>query len=180
MSIKQKVLAIDGSSLSKAEKTTAIAAMKPEQMDKLSEVGVSNSTAEQITAELALEEAKNGDDNLSTIRRARISVDAAKDNDEAMAALSVIVSKDTYPKIQLAAEFDVKAENWVEFKELWADWYGEDSVSQEKVENVLDDMYLTKEQKAALWQISNKSWKPKNNPYSRKVGEEIYDALNEE
>lgn len=179
VSIKQKVLAIDGSSLSKAEKTTAIAAMKPEQMDKLSEVGVSNSTAEQITAELALEEAKNGDDNLSTIRRARISVDAAKDNDEAMAALSVIVSKDTYPKIQLAAEFDVKAENWVEFKELWADWYGEDSVSQEKVENVLDDMYLTKEQKAALWQISNKSWKPKNNPYSVRVGEDIFEMLNQ-
>ena len=39
---------------------------------------------------------------------------------------------------------------------------------------------LTNAEKAALWQMANKSWKPKNNPYSTRVGQQVYDALNAE
>lgn len=39
---------------------------------------------------------------------------------------------------------------------------------------------LTNAEKAALWQMANKSWKPKNNPYDTYVGQQVYDALNAE
>lgn len=39
---------------------------------------------------------------------------------------------------------------------------------------------LTSEQRAALWQIQNKSWKPDNNPFNKKVGREVYQELNQE
>ena len=39
---------------------------------------------------------------------------------------------------------------------------------------------LTVTQQAVLWQLANKSWKPKNNPYSTSVGQKVYDALNAE
>ena len=39
---------------------------------------------------------------------------------------------------------------------------------------------LSTEQKAVLWQMYNKSWSPKNNPYSISVGRQVYDALHEE
>jgi len=28
-----------------------------------------------------------------------------------------------------------------------------------------------------LWQLQNKSWKPKSNPYDREVGQRVYAAL---
>ena len=48
------------------------------------------------------------------------------------------------------------------------------SLMGEKVTTVT----LTNEEKAALWQMANKSWKPKNNPYDTYVGQQVYDALN--
>ena len=36
---------------------------------------------------------------------------------------------------------------------------------------------LSNQEKAVLWQLQNKSWKPYSNPYDRKIGQEIYDIL---
>ena len=36
---------------------------------------------------------------------------------------------------------------------------------------------LSNAEKAILWQLQNKSWKPKNNPYDREVGQQVYDAM---
>lgn len=37
---------------------------------------------------------------------------------------------------------------------------------------------LTNDMKAILWQLYNKSWSYKNNPYSTRVGEEVWRILN--
>lgn len=37
---------------------------------------------------------------------------------------------------------------------------------------------LTIAQQAVLWQLANKSWKPKNNPYSVAIGQKVYNELN--
>ena len=39
---------------------------------------------------------------------------------------------------------------------------------------------LSNSQKAALWQMYNKSWSAKNNPFSVSVGQRVHDALNRE
>jgi len=39
---------------------------------------------------------------------------------------------------------------------------------------------LTNRQKAVLWQLTNKSWKPYGNPFDTAVGQQVYDALHAE
>lgn len=180
VSANQKILAIQGSDLSAEEKVQAIAAMSPERRERLVEAGVSDATARDLAAAFALAEAENGDEELADMEKARTAVDMAKNNNEAMAALSTILPESTYGKLEMAAEYGVTAKAWVNYREARTAAYGSDSVSQEKVETVLDKMNLTERQKAALWQIANKSWKPANNPYSVSVGEDIFDLLNEE
>lgn len=180
VSANQKILAIQGSDLSAEEKVQAIAAMSPERRERLVEAGVSDATARDLAAAFALAEAENGDDELTNMEKARTAVDMARNNNEAMAALSTILPESTYGKLEMAAEYGVTAKAWVNYREAWTAAYGSDSVSQEKVEIILDRMNLNDRQKAALWQIANKSWKPANNPYSVSVGEDIFDMLNEE
>lgn len=180
VSTNQKILAIQGSDLTDDEKAQAIVAMVPERRERLVEAGVSDETARDLAAAFAVAEAENGDEELSFMEKARTAVDMAKNNDEAMAALSTILQESTYGKLETAAAYGVTARAWVEYREAWTAAYGSDSVSQEKVEIILDRMNLNDRQKAALWQIANKSWKPANNPYSVSVGEDIFDMLNEE
>ena len=180
VSTNQKILAIQGSDLTDNEKAQAIVAMVPERRERLVEAGVSDETARDLAAAFAVAEAENGDEELSFMEKARTAVDMAKNNDEAMAALSTILQESTYGKLEAAASYGVTARAWVDYREVWTAAYGSDSVSQEKVEKILDRMNLNDRQKAALWQIANKSWKPGNNPYSVSVGEDIFDLLNEE
>lgn len=174
----QKILAIDGSDLTEEEKVAAISAMVPDRREKLVAAGVEDATARKMAAELAVAEAQNGDEDLDYLQKARILADLSDSDDEALAAVSTVLQEGTYTKVELAAEYGVPVRVWLDFKEEWLDVYGEDSVSQDKVKTVLDRMHLTGRQKAVLWQIANKSWKPKNNPYDVYVGEEVYDDLN--
>ena len=137
-----------------------------------------NGTAKTLAAEIAIAEAENGDDEVTYLEKARIAVDRTPNDEDALAAMSVVLNDSTYAKVEVIREYGVRCENWVSFREEWLDRYGDDSMSQEKVEAVLDRMNLDNRQKAALWQISNKGWKPDNNPYDAYVAEMVWDALN--
>lgn len=39
---------------------------------------------------------------------------------------------------------------------------------------------LTDREKAILWQLQDKRWKPKSNPFDREVGQMVYDILTAE
>ena len=180
VSLNQKILAIDRSKLSDEEKVAAISALVPDKRERLVEAGVSDRNARDIAAELAIAEAENGDEELSYLQKASMMIYQTSDDEEALAAVSTVLQESTYQKVELANSYGVPVEYWVDYREAWINTYGEDSVSQEKVEHVLNGMMLSDSQKAVLWQIANKSWKPKNNPYDKWIGEEIYDELNEE
>lgn len=174
----QKVLALQNSNLPAPDKVNAIVALDPDKRNRLMEAGVPSTAANKIASEIMIAEAENGEDDLSYLEKARIVTDNAGSDDAAMDALSTVLNKNTYTKLEVAAVYGLRPKNWVEFKEEWQDMYGEDSVSQEKVKSVLDRMNLTIQQRAILWQIANKSWKPKNNPYNADVANAIYELLN--
>ena len=178
VSVNQKVMALQKSKLPAEEKMDAIAALVPDRQARFVEAGVSDGTAKTLAAEIAIAEAENGDDEVTYLEKARIAVDRTPNDEEALAAMSVVLNDNTYAKVEVIREYGVRCENWVSFREEWLDRYGDDSMSQEKVETVLDRMNLNNRQKAALWQISNKSWKPDNNPYDAYVAEMVWDALN--
>ena len=178
VSVNQKVMELQKSKLPADEKMDAIAALVPDRQARFVEAGVPDETAKTLAAEIAIAEAENGDDEVTYLEKARIAVDRTPNDEDALAAMSVVLNDSTYAKVEVIREYGVRCENWVSFREEWLDRYGDDSMSQEKVKTVLDHMNLNNRQKAALWQISNKSWNPDNNPYDAYVAEMVWDALN--
>mgnify|MGYP006916065560 CR=1 FL=1 len=106
---------------------------------------------------------------------------------------------DGYVKYQTVDRgYGVTPETYLDFRERLPgyDADGNGSYTQEEVRNALDSMggggglslptlsgstegTLTNTQKAVLWQLYNKSWKPGKNPYDTTVGQWVYDALHE-
>lgn len=178
VSTNQKIKAIESSGLNREDRTNAIAALVTDRVTVLTDAGVNDQRAKEIAVAIATAEAENGDEDLWYIEKARTAVDLAGDDTEAMAALSTIVADSTYEKMELANEYGATARSWVAYREEYAAMYGDANVSQERVERVLDGMNIGNAERAALWQIANKSWKPGNNPYDVGIGREIYDELN--
>ena len=55
------------------------------------------------------------------------------------------------------------------------------SFDQEETAVAINGMLgLTNEQKAVLWQLQNKSWKPNKNPFDTAAGQAVYDAFHKE
>ena len=90
------------------------------------------------------------------------------------------MSEGEFDKVQAGYEQGVTPALYVAAREEIAASSG-GNTSQEEAKQAIKNMDgLTKEQKAALWQVQNKSWNADNNPFSRKVGREVYDALHQE
>lgn len=100
-----------------------------------------------------------------------------------------------------AAQLEHQCSAYVELKDILPqyDTNGNGSYTQAETEAAIDalsggeqnlllvlmgdareGLSLTRTQKAVLWQIQNKSWKPAKNPYDTKVGQQVYDALHDE
>ncbi len=55
------------------------------------------------------------------------------------------------------------------------------SVTQDEAEGAIAAMSgLTNTERAVLWQLQNKSWKPTSNPFNPDTGKKVYDTLNGE
>lgn len=116
--------------------------------------------------------------------------------------LSAAGAVDGYLKYRTAAQgrdYGITPEVYIDFRETLPDYDadGNGSFTREEVKNAIDGMSgetnglslpslgggsgsLTNTQKAVLWQLYNKSWKARNNPYDSTVGQWIYDGLHTE
>ena len=122
-------------------------------------------------------------------------VDAQLPEAEEMAALSHVMSESEYEKVKTGSAHGITPGVYITFKELLAqyDEDGNGSYSQEEVERAIDSIgpkfglalpsygsanalntNLTNAQRAVLWQLANKSWKPDSNPYNGYVGQKVY------
>lgn len=95
---------------------------------------------------------------------------------------------DNYLKYQSAQgdrDYGIEPEAFAQFQtgKSQYDADGNNSYTQKEVAAAIEGIFgdtLTAEQKAVIWQLYNKSWKSKNNPYSSEIGGLIYDSLHEE
>ena len=162
--------------------------------------GLDDDTAYQLASALNKLKPLEGEDTVSSLQRYRAVVDAGLTEDEQMAVLSELMQESEYGKLLTGYSFGVTPAAYVTYKELLPkfDADGNGTFKQEEVEAAIDalsgggimlpsagaatagNISLTNAEKAALWQMANKSWKPKNNPYSTRVGQQVYDALNAE
>lgn len=171
--------------------------------EKFAAAGLDDQSAYDLNAALDSLEPSEGEDKVTSLQKYRAVMDAGLSEDDQMAALGELMPETEYSKLQTGYDFGLTPEAYVTLKETlpnydtWdEDGKGQGSYTQEEVANAIDGLggsgimlpsaggsgglYLTNTQKAILWQLQNKSWKPKNNPFSTSVGQQVYDALNAE
>ena len=87
-------------------------------------------------------------------------------------------------KISMAETYGIPGGEWMEAEEGFAQEKEEqekDSLTQSIAEAVIRNMDgLDRQEQAALWQLQNKGWSWKSNPFDKKTGREIYEQLHEE
>ena len=105
-----------------------------------------------------------------------------------------------YETVSAGRDYGITPETYLDFRDRLPDYDadGNGSYTQAEVKAALDSMgggggglslptlggdsggSLTNTQKAVLWQLYNKSWKPGKNPYDTTIGQWVYDALRAE
>ena len=173
-----------------------------DRYDNLVGAGLSEENAYEVAAELEALKPEVGKKQVSDLQRLRVITSSGMSERDQMKALEQVVSDSMYAKINVCAQQNISAEQYLRFQEALVkfDADGNGSYTQAEVKTALDGMGesgednplllmigdvkpgqgLSKRQKAALWQCCNKTWKPYKNPYDTKVGEAVYAVMNAE
>ena len=146
--------------------------------------GIENGIAAKDAKKAAMTAQKVKDaagDDAENVELYRAAVDAVKNQDQQMEALSMLMPKSEYAKLQKGVSLGITPESYVATRERIAQIDDNGSVNQEEATRAIRGIPgLTNEQKAILWQMQNKSWKSKSNPFSTSAGQRAYETLNRE
>ena len=158
--------------------------------DKLTAAGLPEEEAYRLYQEMDTLEPEDGEDSVSSLQRQRVIVDSGISQADQLAALEAVMSESEYGKLQTGTAYGVTPKAYVDLKEALPrhDSDGNGSFNQAEVAAAINSLGglgglgggLSNSQKAALWQMYNKSWSAKNNPFSVSVGQRVHDALNRE
>lgn len=150
---------------------------KAETYEKITGAGVSMSDAETLARTIGALTPEEGADSVTAMQKYKAIVDSGVSDATAEAAMQAIMPESIAVKFSAARQWNVPAEKYVEVYEATEgikEKYGKTSLNAGMAKAAIDSVSgLTKEQRAALWQIQNKSWKPYKNPYSTSVGSSV-------
>lgn len=160
--------------------------------NSFADAGLSDETAYKLAKAINNLEPQDGADTVSGTQKWRAVVDTVKNTNDQLAALAQIMSESEYRKVSTGRAHGVEPSSYVAFKESLPkfDADGNGTFKQAEIKAAIDAMgekygtvlpggsKLTIAQQAVLWQLANKSWKPKNNPYSVAIGQKVYNELN--
>lgn len=150
--------------------------------EKFTEAGMNDESAYSLNQALDELEPLEGEDQVSSLQKYQAVVNSDLTESEQMTAMGELMPETEYEKLRVGSLQGVTHRAYVSYKQTLPlyDTDGNGSFKQEEVQAALDSLPLTTEQRAALWQMQNKSWKPSSNPYSVSVSQQVYDALNAE
>lgn len=147
---------------------------KAETYEKITGAGVSTSDAETLARTVGALTPEEGADSVTAMQKYKAIVDSGVSDATAAAAMQAIMPDSIAVKFSAVRQWNVPAEKYVEVYEATEgikEKYGKTSLNAGMAKAAIDSVSgLTQEQRAALWQIQNKSWKPYKNPYSTSVG----------
>lgn len=150
---------------------------KAETYEKITGAGVSTSEAETLARTIGALTPEKGADSVTAMQKYKAIVDSGVSDATAAAAMQAIMPESIAVKFSAARQWNVPAEKYVEVYEATEgikEKYGKTSLNAGMAKAAIDSVSgLTQEQRAALWQIQNKSWKPYKNPYSTAVGSSV-------
>lgn len=176
---------VDRMNLSDAQKTAVKSNLvfysgvqaKAETYEKITGAGVSTSEAETLARTIGALTPEKGADSVTAMQKYKAIVDSGVSDATAAAAMQAIMPESIAVKFSAARQWNVPAEKYVEVYEATEgikEKYGKTSLNAGMAKAAIDSVSgLTQEQRAALWQIQNKSWKPYKNPYSTSVGSSV-------
>lgn len=148
---------------------------------ELTEQGMTGDKAQDFLGDMASAEAAAGADGLEDLQKWLVCVEFSEDVEDQMTALSMIMSDSRMTGVEIANSFDIIPRDYVRFCQV-QDQYDENgsgTLDRWEVETIIETEFpdLSKEQKAAMWQIMCVNTKSaKNNPYSLEVGQKVLDA----
>lgn len=156
--------------------------------------GIDEDIAYAITSDISRLEPEKGENSVSREQKRAVVIERLADPEQQLAAMGTVNTEAQQQKFTIAYENGVTPEIYASvIAELPNyDEDGNGSLNQEEVKNALNsmgrgaftlpggenDFTLSRQEKAVIWQLYNKSWKSDNNPFGTGVGKRIYDALN--
>lgn len=150
---------------------------KAETYEKITGAGVGTSDAETLARTVGALTPEEGADSVTAMQKYKAIVDSGVSDATAAAAMQAIMPDSIAVKFSAVRQWNVPAEKYVEVYEATEgikEKYGKTSLNAGMAKAAIDSVSgLTQEQRAALWQIQNKSWKPYKNPYSTAVGSSV-------
>ena len=148
--------------------------------DKLVGSGLDDEAAYQVSSALEELEPEDGEDSVSKIQQYKAVTESGLSEEEQVQALSAVMTETEYERLLIGYDAGVTPESYVRFKEMLPgyDADGNGRYRKEEVEAAVRAIPgLSNAQRAALWQIQNKSWKPTGNPFSTSTGRKVYNDL---
>lgn len=92
-----------------------------------------------------------------------------------------LMTESTFRKVSVGADFGVNTDLYIRCREAVEALDDNGSISQSEATEAISAMLgPSNDQKAVLWQLQNKSWKSKNNPFSPLIGEQVRTAMEDE
>ena len=165
--------------------------------DSFIAAGLDDDAAYELTNSLNALKPEEGKETVSSVQKWRAALDAAGKNGDRRAALKSVMTDNERARYEIADSFGVEPEAWVRLKEILPkyDADGNGSYKNAEVEAAIDgmtgsgallapwdveagnhDLYLTKDEKAVLWQLYTGSKSASGNPYSVSTGWKVLEA----
>lgn len=148
--------------------------------DKLVGSGLDDEAAYQVSSALEELEPEDGEDSVSKIQQYKAVTESGLSEEDQVQALSAVMTETEYERLLIGYDAGVTPESYVRFKEMLPEYDadGNGRYRKEEVEAAVRAIPgLSNAQRAALWQIQNKSWKPTGNPFSTSAGQKVYNDL---
>lgn len=155
--------------------------------------GIDDDIAYAITSDISRLEPEVGESSVSREQKREVVFDRLAEPAQQLTALETINTDAQQQKFVIAHENGVVPEVYAAVIAALPDYDqdGNGSLKQEEVKNALNtmgrgaftlpggsqDFTLSRQDKAVIWQLYNKSWKETNNPFGAGVGKRVYDAL---
>ena len=149
-----------------------------ERYTALTEAGLDAESAYNLTEIFAGLEPEEGADTVSKMQRYHAVVTSDLSDQEQLTALGTLMEESEFSKAETGYEFGISPALYIQTRESVAKIDEDGSTSQDEATMAINSLPgLTGRERAILWQLQDKGWKAKNNPFSVRVGQEVYDAL---
>lgn len=148
--------------------------------DSIAGKGLSDGIREKVAEILSSLEPEEGEKTVSVQQKCDAIAESGLSDKDMLGALETVMSAGERKRLNAVYGQGVSPADYVSAmgKMMEFDEDGNGTITQDEAKKAIKSMgFLSKEEKAAVWQAQNKTWKPENNPFHKKTGRAVYDAL---